>query len=93
MIFHHSYNNHRKFVELIFRNNRGKYPNLDPAVQIEVGDYGYVGKDTGMFMKQGNIFEEGIVVGLERKTSARIGQFIMLAEHVKNLGIEAETGL
>lgn len=63
----------RLFVDLVFRSSN-KYPNWDPEVPIEVGDYGRItqGKQpswwnfwakrtqAGVFLKEGNIFKEGI---------------------------------
>jgi len=86
-------NNQRKFVELIFRNHRGKYPNLDATSRIEVGDYGYVGKDSGRFMKEGNIFMEGLVEGSEKLTGARMGQEVLMAEGTKSLEVDPNIGV
>jgi len=91
-MFERSSNNHRKFVELIFRNNRGKYANLDATTKIEAGDYGYVGKE-GRFMKEGNIFTEGLVEGLERKTGARMGQIVLMSEGTRSLEVGPNIGV
>jgi len=47
----------RKFVELIHATS-SKWANWDPPHQIKVGDYGKLGRETGMFEKEGNIYED-----------------------------------
>ncbi|KAG8903122.1 hypothetical protein FRB99_003724 [Tulasnella sp. 403] len=47
----------RKYVDLIL-NASSKYANWDPGVPVEVGDYGSINKDTGLFDYEGNIFSE-----------------------------------
>src|SRR5215471_19311535 len=89
-------NNERKFIDLIFRNNRGKYANLDPSAQVEAGNYGYIAKESGKFMKQGNIFDIEIVQPTDSLTKpgigARIENMILMTEGTKNLGITGSAG-
>jgi hypothetical protein len=63
----------RLFVDLIFRSSR-KYPNWDPEVIVEPGDYGCITQGPkegysfafwqknaqGTFLKEGNIYENGL---------------------------------
>jgi hypothetical protein len=66
-------NSERLFVDLIFRSSH-KYPNWDPEVIVEPGDYGRITqgpkegfrfafwrkKAQGTFLKEGNIYENGL---------------------------------
>lgn len=59
----------RQFVRLVF-DVSNKYPNWDPEVPVEVGDYGRIttGKigilfwrrSKGTFLKEGNIYVDGL---------------------------------
>ena len=59
----------RQFVDLIFRASK-KYGSWDPEVVIVVGDYGRITqgrsglafwrKNRGIFLKDGNIYEDGL---------------------------------
>jgi hypothetical protein len=84
-------NDNRKYVDLIFRS-RGKYPNLDPTTSIEVGDYGFVTKDTAMFRKQGNIFKEQLAEGLMKETGSRMGHVVMMAEGTESVDVDGNVG-
>lgn len=67
-------NHERLFVDLIFRSSR-KYPNWDPEVAVTVGDYGRITQGTrgiafwkkkrGTFLKEGNIYKDGIALKYE----------------------------
>lgn len=46
----------RKLVDLLFRAN-GLYASLEPSIPITPGDYGTVDRETGLFFKEGNIFD------------------------------------
>jgi hypothetical protein len=62
-------NAERQFVDLIFRANK-KYASWDPEVPVAVGDYGRITrgktglafwrKKRGIFLKDGNIYEDGL---------------------------------
>ncbi|CAE6427588.1 unnamed protein product [Rhizoctonia solani] len=47
----------KKYTDLIFKAS-GKYGNWDPDHTIEVGDWGEVDRDTGKFIRQGNLFRD-----------------------------------
>ncbi|CAE6442153.1 unnamed protein product [Rhizoctonia solani] len=47
----------RKYVDLIFKAS-GKYGNWDPPHRVEVGDWGKINKETGNFVREGNIFRD-----------------------------------
>ncbi|KAG8961001.1 hypothetical protein FRC03_005886 [Tulasnella sp. 419] len=47
----------RKFVDLIF-TAATKHPNWDPVVPVQVGDYGKVDKETGIFTRYGNLYDQ-----------------------------------
>ncbi|CAE6438617.1 unnamed protein product [Rhizoctonia solani] len=47
----------KKYVDLIFKAS-GKYGNWDPPHTVEVGDWGRVDRETGNFVKEGNIFKD-----------------------------------
>ncbi|CAE6480848.1 unnamed protein product, partial [Rhizoctonia solani] len=47
----------RKYVDLIFKVS-GKYGNWDPPRIVEVGDWGVIERETGSFIREGNIFED-----------------------------------
>jgi hypothetical protein len=59
----------RQFVDLIFRTSK-KYASWDPEVPVAVGDYGRITqgktglafwrKKQGIFLKDGNIYEDGL---------------------------------
>jgi len=60
----------RLFVDLIVRSSH-KYPNWDPEVSVEPGDYGRITqgrqfriafwkKRVGTFIKEGNIYDDGL---------------------------------
>jgi hypothetical protein len=88
-------NNERKFVDLIFRNNRGKYANLDPTAPIAVGDFGYVAKKSGRFLKEGNIFKDNIVAVSQIEVPSpggRIDLKTLTAEGTKSLKIDGTIG-
>lgn len=84
--------NNRRIVDLIYRNNRGRFANLDPQTPLNVGDYGYVDEDTARFMKQGNIFDEHKDYGLGIQTLARIQEvtFYSRGTMSKNLAGDAD---
>jgi hypothetical protein len=84
-------NKNRKYVDLIFKS-RGKYPNLDPTTSMEVGDYGYVTKDTAMFRKQGNLFKEDLAQGLAKETGSRMGFVVIMAEGTNSFDADGNVG-
>ncbi|KDN41727.1 hypothetical protein RSAG8_07258, partial [Rhizoctonia solani AG-8 WAC10335] len=47
----------KKYVDLIFKAS-GKYGNWDPPHTVEVGDWGQIDRDTGNFVREGNIFKD-----------------------------------
>ncbi|KAJ1303236.1 hypothetical protein OPQ81_011434 [Rhizoctonia solani] len=47
----------RKYVDLIHKAS-GKYGNWDPPYTVEVGDWGKVDRETGKFVREGNIFKD-----------------------------------
>ncbi|CAE6438623.1 unnamed protein product [Rhizoctonia solani] len=47
----------KKYVDLIFKAS-GKYGNWDPPHTVDVGDWGKIDRDTGNFVKEGNIFKD-----------------------------------
>ncbi|KAH9996386.1 hypothetical protein BJV74DRAFT_827885 [Russula compacta] len=47
----------RKYVDLINRNS-GKFVNWDPQRLIEVGDFGYIDRESGQFVREGNIYRD-----------------------------------
>ncbi|KZP12442.1 hypothetical protein FIBSPDRAFT_667810, partial [Athelia psychrophila] len=50
----------RKFIDLMFKET-GKYANWELAKSIWVGDYGTVDRNTGTFVKYGNIYDDGLI--------------------------------
>jgi hypothetical protein len=62
------FDNERRYVDLIFRASK-KYPSWDPEVDRRVGDWGRITvgnkgrafwrRDQGIFLKEGNIYEDG----------------------------------
>ncbi|KAG8705706.1 hypothetical protein FRC09_002797 [Ceratobasidium sp. 395] len=51
-------NDARKYVDLLYKATGRKHANWDPPKLVEVGDWGYVEKTTGNFVKEGNIFTD-----------------------------------
>lgn len=64
----------RQYIDLIFQASH-KYASWDPEVAVEVGDYGRITegraswfpwrRKNGTFMKEGNIYDEGIAEQLQ----------------------------
>ncbi|KAI0048070.1 hypothetical protein FA95DRAFT_1558463 [Auriscalpium vulgare] len=52
----------RVYIDLM-KTATSKWANWDPVRIINVGDYGEVDKDTGIFRMDGNIYAEGLVSG------------------------------
>ncbi|KAG8678252.1 hypothetical protein FRC08_017940, partial [Ceratobasidium sp. 394] len=48
----------RKYVDLIHKASGGKHANWNPPRAIEVGDWGYIDKESADFIKEGNIFQD-----------------------------------
>jgi len=49
----------RKYSDLIFTGSRLQWGFWDPSTQIACGDYGEMNEETGVFERQGNIYDEG----------------------------------
>ena len=72
----------RQFVDLIFRASK-KYASWDPEVTVSVGDYGRITrgktgiafwrKKQGIFLKDGNIYEDGLAEKYEIPTPEEHG--------------------
>ena len=72
----------RQFVDLIFRASK-KYGSWDPEVAVAVGDYGRITrgktglafwrKKRGIFLKDGNIYEDGLAEKYEIPTPEEHG--------------------
>jgi len=55
----------RKFVDLIL-SATSKWANWDPPKIIKVGDYGTLSRETGEFLREGNIYSENFLSLLDR---------------------------
>ncbi|TFK98209.1 hypothetical protein BDV98DRAFT_214707 [Pterulicium gracile] len=69
-----------------------KFTNWEPSVKIEVGDYGKINKDTGVFSKIGNIFDDGKTKGteeLKRKTHGQDTKLSLASSNVRAVAFEA----
>lgn len=47
----------RLFIEAIHKSAGDAWPNWSPPERVSVGDYGVVDKDTGLFVKEGNVYD------------------------------------
>ena len=95
----------RQFVDLIFYAST-KYGSWDPEVTIAVGDYGRVTrgetglafwrKNRGIFLKEGNIYEEGLAEKYnipapeERGVDSTEGISWITSNNAKEVDISAE---
>uniref|UniRef100_A0A8H7XN07 Uncharacterized protein n=1 Tax=Psilocybe cubensis TaxID=181762 RepID=A0A8H7XN07_PSICU len=97
-------NHERLYVDLIFRSSR-KYPNWDPEVTIQVGDYGRITqgkrglkfwmKNRGTFLKEGNIYKEGLAKqyeipeAVEHGAAATEGITWITSKNARDISVEA----
>ncbi|EGN97520.1 hypothetical protein SERLA73DRAFT_110780 [Serpula lacrymans var. lacrymans S7.3] len=56
----------RKYVDLI-RQTSAKWANWDPPIPVQPGDYGTIDKETGEFLKEGNIYDPDFAPHLATK--------------------------
>lgn len=95
----------RQFVDLIFRAS-AKYGSWEPEVTVAVGDYGEITrgktylafwrKSQGIFLKHGNIYEEGLAekynipASEERGVDSTEGISWITSNNAKEVDISAE---
>ncbi|CAE6426361.1 hypothetical protein BN14_08861 [Rhizoctonia solani AG-1 IB] len=65
----------RKYVDLIFKAS-GKYGNWDPPHTVEVGDWGEIDKNTGNFVREGNIFKDSECAPLLSETASNLEELV-----------------
>ncbi|KAI0063935.1 hypothetical protein BV25DRAFT_1853802 [Artomyces pyxidatus] len=51
----------RKYVDLMWYKTT-KFANWDPSKKIQIGDYGLIDKETGVFEPEGNIYDEPTII-------------------------------
>ncbi|KAG1752086.1 hypothetical protein EDB19DRAFT_1993852 [Suillus lakei] len=56
----------RKFIDLIFQTS-SKWANWDPPIEIRVGHYGTINKNTGVLEVEGNIYEPAFQESLKQQ--------------------------
>ncbi|KZP14090.1 hypothetical protein FIBSPDRAFT_1048977 [Athelia psychrophila] len=66
----------RQFIDLMF-NETGKYANWELAKRIQVGDYGEVDRETGTFVKYGNIYDDGLILNKTDKDDPMQGNSLI----------------
>jgi hypothetical protein len=77
-MFGKSSNHGRKYVDLLFRTTN-QYANWQPSTAIAVGDYGYVDHQIGLFIRDGNVYEDdfankyGLSIEQATRSSSRLG--------------------
>ncbi|KZO94358.1 hypothetical protein CALVIDRAFT_556393 [Calocera viscosa TUFC12733] len=49
----------RKYADLIFTGSRLQWSFFDPRTEVACGDYGLLSEETGLFAREGNIYDEG----------------------------------
>jgi len=49
----------RKYADLIFTGSRLQWSFFDPHTHVACGDYGVLSEETGLFEREGNIYDEG----------------------------------
>ncbi|KIJ60774.1 hypothetical protein HYDPIDRAFT_116833 [Hydnomerulius pinastri MD-312] len=55
----------RKFIDLVL-SSTSKWANWDPSAPINVGDYGDINKETGGFVREGNIYDDHLQEQLDK---------------------------
>lgn len=78
----------RKYVDLLFRTTNA-FANWQPTIPLTVGDYGRVNKTTGLFIRDGNIYEDDLaaVYGLTIETPkahAKETEVVFMSRHAKS---------
>ncbi|KAG2057966.1 hypothetical protein BDR06DRAFT_877069 [Suillus hirtellus] len=56
----------RKFIDLIFQTS-SKWANWDPPIPIKVGSFGKIDRQTGVFIADGNIYDEAFQESLKQQ--------------------------
>ncbi|KZT51922.1 hypothetical protein CALCODRAFT_558360 [Calocera cornea HHB12733] len=49
----------RKYADLVFTGSRLQWSFFDPRTRVACGDYGVLSEETGLFSREGNIYDEG----------------------------------
>jgi len=78
----------RKYVDLLFRTTNA-FANWQPTIPLAVGDYGRVNKATGLFIRDGNIYEDDLATtyGLtieSPKIHAKETEVVFMSRHAKS---------
>jgi len=93
----------RKFIDLIHQTS-SKWANWSPSHGVEVGDYGKIDKESGEFVRQGNIYQDiqelckdetTIKLVLEHRPehAARENVFSVVTDKVKCVDLQSTTGI
>ncbi|KAJ7717806.1 hypothetical protein B0H16DRAFT_1897827 [Mycena metata] len=101
-------NSERAYIDLIYRASK-KYASWDPEIPVQVGDWGRMTRGkrrlrlcfwrkTGIFLKEGNIFEDGkaeeynIPTPVEYGQETAGGEMWVVSQNAQQVDVEAAVG-